>query len=92
MTLAEIRAFAKQQIEEFGEVYREELRAEFETYFTEEVREAFPEIELDLADPLGAIDRWYESLDATRQGSVISKKTTFKRIIRAKYGNQGLGF
>ena len=92
MTLAEIRTFAKQQIEEFGEVYREELRAEFETYFTEEVREAFPEIELDLADPLGAIDRWYESLDATRQGSVISKKTTFKRIIRAKYGNQGLGF
>ena len=92
MTLAEIRTFAKQQIEEFGEVYREELRAEFETYFTEEVREAFPEIELDLADPLGAIDRWYESLDATRQGNVVSRKTTFTRIIRAKYGNQGLGF
>ena len=92
MTLAEIRAFAKQQIEEFGEVYREELRAEFEAYFTETVREAFPEIELDLTDPLGAIDRWYQSLDATRQKNVISAKTTYKRIIRAKYGNQGLGF
>jgi len=92
MTRDELRNFALEKIEEFGAAYLEELRAEFETYFSEQVREAFPEIEYDVNDPLGAIDRWYENLDATRQGQVQSKKTTFKRIIRAKYGNRGLGF
>ena len=92
MTREELRNFALEKIDEFGAAYLEELRAEFETYFSEQVREAFPEIEYDVNDPLGAIDRWYENLDATRQGQVQSKKTTFKRIIRAKYGNRGLGF
>lgn len=92
MTLAEVRAFAKEQIELFGESYRDELRIEFEDYFTGTVLQSFPAIELNLSDPIGAIDRWYESLDVTEQNAVRSKKTTFKRIIKSRFGNQGLGF
>jgi len=92
MTLAEIRAFAKEQIELFGEGYRDELRLELEDYFINQVQEAFPAIEFDLADPLGAIDRWYEGLPAQEQDRVRSRKTNFRRIIRTRFSNQGLGF
>ena len=92
MTLAEIRAFAKEQIEVFGESYRDELRLELEDYFINQVQQAFPAIELNLADPLGAIDRWYGSLPAPEQDRVRSRKTTFRRIIKSRFGNQGLGF
>ena len=92
MTLAEIRAFAKEQIELFGEGYRDELRLELEDYFINQVQEAFPAIEFDLADPLGAIDRWYEGLPAQEQDRVRSRKTTLRRIIKSRFSNQGLGF
>lgn len=92
MTLAEIRAFAKEQIDIFGETFREELRFELEDYFTNQVQQAFPAIELNLTDPLGAIDRWYEGLPGTEQDRVRSRKTTFRRIIKSRFGNQGLGF
>lgn len=92
MTLAEIRAFAKEQIEVFGESYRDELRLELEDYFINQVQQAFPAIELNLADPLGAIDRWYGSLPEPEQDRVRSRKTTFRRIIKSRFGNQGLGF
>ena len=92
MTLQEIRDFAKQQIDLFGEGYRDELRLELEDYFINQVQEAFPAIEFDLADPLGAIDRWYEGLPAQEQDRVRSRKTNFRRIIRTRFSNQGLGF
>jgi len=92
MTLKEIREFAKQLIEEFGEGYRDELRLELEDYFTNQVQQAFPAIELNLTDPLGAIDRWYEGLSGPEQDRVRSRKTTFRRIIKSRFGNQGLGF
>ena len=92
MTLAEIRAFAKEQIDIFGETFREELRFELEDYFTNQVQQAFPAIELNLTDPLGAIDRWYEGLPGPEQDRVRSRKTTFRRIIKSRFGNQGLGF
>ena len=92
MTLAEIRTFAKEQIDIFGETFREELRFELEDYFTNQVQQAFPAIELNLTDPLGAIDRWYQGLPAQEQDRVRSRKTTFRRIIKSRFGNQGLGF
>ena len=92
MTLAEIRAFAKEQIDVFGETFREELRFELEDYFINQVQQAFPAIELNLTDPLGAIDRWYEGLPGPEQDRVRSRKTTFRRIIKSRFGNQGLGF
>jgi len=92
MTLQEIRDFAKQQIDLFGEGYRDELRLELEDYFINQVQEAFPAIEFDLADPLGAIDRWYEGLPEPQQDRVRSRKTNFRRIIRTRFSNQGLGF
>ena len=92
MTLKEVRDFAKEQIELFGEGYRDELRLELEDYFVNQVQEAFPAIEFDLADPLGAIDRWYEGLPAQEQNRVRSRKTTLRRIIKSRFGNQGLGF
>lgn len=92
MTLQEILDFAKQQIDVFGETFREELRFELEDYFINQVQEAFPAIEFDLADPLGAIDRWYEGLPGREQDRVRSRKTNFRRIIRTRFSNQGLGF
>jgi len=92
MTLAEIRTFAKEQIEIFGESYRDELRLELEDYFINQVQEAFPAIEFSVTDPLGAIDRWYEGLPGPEQDRVRSRKTTFRRIIKSRFGNQGLGF
>lgn len=92
MTLQEIRDFAKQQIDIFGETFREELRFELEDYFINQVQQAFPAIELNLTDPLGAIDRWYEGLPGPEQDRVRSRKTTFRRIIKSRFGNQGLGF
>ena len=92
MTLQEIRDFAKQQIELFGETFREELRFELEDYFINQVQQAFPAIELNLTDPLGAIDSWYQGLSEQEQDRVRSRKTTFRRIIKSRFGNQGLGF
>jgi len=92
MTLQEIRDFAKEQIDLFGEGYRDELRLELEDYFINQVQEAFPAIEFDLADPLGAIDRWYEALPGPEQNRVRSRKTTLRRIIKSRFSNQGLGF
>jgi hypothetical protein len=92
MTLKEIREFAKQLIEEFGEGYRDELRIELEDYFINQVQQAFPAIELNLTDPLGAIDSWYQGLSEQEQDRVRSRKTTFRRIIKSRFGNQGLGF
>lgn len=92
MTLQEVRDFAKEQIDIFGETFREELRFELEDYFINQVQQAFPAIELNLTDPLGAIDRWYEGLPGPEQDRVRSRKTTFRRIIKSRFGNQGLGF
>lgn len=92
MTLGEIRTFAKEQIEIFGESYRDELRLELEDYFINQVQEAFPAIEFNLTDPLGAIDRWYEGLSGPEQDRVRPRKTTFRRIIKSRFSNQGLGF
>lgn len=92
MTRAEVRDFAKQKIEEFGEVYREELRVEYENYVVDVVRPGLGDLNftLDLSNPIESLDGWFASLEADEQALKRSKYTTYKRIIRARFGNQGL--
>ena len=92
MTRAEVRDFAKEKIEEFGEVYREELRIEYETYVIDVVRPGLGDLNftLDLNSPIESLDSWFAGLEADEQALKRSKYTTYKRIIRARFGNQGL--
>jgi len=92
MTLAEIREFANEQIELFGESFRDELRIELEDYIRDNVREAFIGINIDLTDPITSLDNYYNQQSQATQDVIRSKITTYKRVIRSRFGNQGLGF
>jgi len=93
MTLAEIRAFAKDQIDIFGESYREELRQELEDYIKDQTNTRLgPGVVIDPSDPINSLDNWYNSLDAQAQSLKQSAYITQKRIIKSRFGNQGLGF
>ena len=92
MTLAEIRTFANEQIELFGESFRDELRIELEDYIRDNVREAFIGINIDLTDPITSLENYYSQQSQATQDLIRSRITTFKRVIRSRFGNQGLGF
>jgi uncharacterized protein (UPF0303 family) len=92
MTLAEIRAFANEQIELFGESFRDELRIELEDYIRDNVREAFIGINIDLTDPITSLENYYNQQSQATQDLIRSRITTYKRVIRSRFGNQGLGF
>jgi hypothetical protein len=92
MTLAEIRTFANEQIELFGESFRDELRIELEDYIRDNVREAFIGINIDLTDPITSLENYYNQQSQATQDLIRSRITTFKRVIRSRFGNQGLGF
>jgi hypothetical protein len=93
MTLAEVRAFAKEQIDLFGESYRDELRLELEEYIKDATIPALGGgVVIDPADPINSIEIWWESLNKTQQKDKSSAYRTQKRVIRSRFANQGLGF
>ena len=93
MTLQEIRDFAKEQIELFGESYRDELRLELEEYIRDRAIPALGAgVPIDPADPINSLEAWYSSLDETTQNQKRTAYLTQKRVIRARFANQGLGF
>ena len=91
MTRPEIVAFAQAKVEEFGVIYREELREEFLNYI-----EAIPGqlgaagFSLDPADPIGSLDRWFAQQEETVQNQQRQKYFNLKRVINARFGNQGI--
>ena len=93
MTLQEVRDFAKEQIELFGESYRDELRFELEEYIKDRAIPALGAgVVIDPADPINSIEIWWESLNETQQEQKSSAYRTQKRVIRSRFANQGLGF
>ena len=89
MTLAEIRSFAREKIDEFDVIYREELRAEYLTV-VEDLAGDLSGFTVDILDPLGSVDAWYDNLNAERQRKATNPYTVFKSTIRSRYANQGL--
>jgi hypothetical protein len=87
MTLAEIRSFAREKIDEFDVIYREELRAEYLS-FLQDTR--LPGFTADASDPFGSIDAWYNSLNSQNQERSKNSYLVFKSTLRARYANQGL--
>jgi len=87
MTLAEIRSFAREKIDEFDVIYREELRAEYLS-FLQDTR--LPGFTANPSDPFGSIDAWYNSLNSENQERSKNSYLVFKSTIRARYTNQGL--
>ena len=92
MTRPEIIQFAKDKVAEFGEIYREELRVEYESYAVDTVQRKLPGLTIDLANPLQSMDDYFAGLDANTQNLRLKNYTLYKRLIKSKYGNQGLGF
>tara|TARA_R100000541_G_scaffold26188_2_gene35731 strand:+ start:10100 stop:11800 length:1701 start_codon:yes stop_codon:yes gene_type:complete len=91
MTSKEILAYAKEQIKEYEDIYVEQLRENFESDMETALR-SIPELSFDSefqADPMGALDRWYESLTATEQAESENKYIRTKSKVR-KYSNKGL--
>jgi hypothetical protein len=89
MTLAEIRDFAFKKRDEFDVIYREELRAEY-LDIVEDLAGDLPGFTVDISDPLGSADAWYDNLSAERQRESTNPYTVFKSTIRSRYANQGL--
>jgi len=87
MTLAEIRSFAREKIDEFDVIYREELRAEYLS-FLQDTR--LPGFTANASDPFGSIDAWYDSLNSENQERSKNSYLVFKSTIRARFANQGL--
>jgi hypothetical protein len=87
MTLAEIRSFAREKIDEFDVIYREELRAEYLS-FLQDTR--LPGFTANPSDPFGSIDAWYNSLNSENQERSKNSYLVFKSTLRARYANQGL--
>jgi hypothetical protein len=91
MTRPEIVAFAQAKVEEFGVIYREELTQEFLSYI-----QAIPGqlgaagFSLDPADPIGSLDRWFAQQEENVQNQQRQKYFNLKRVINARYGNQGI--
>ena len=93
MTLQEIRDFAKEQIDLFGESYRDELRLELEDFIKDTTIPGLGGgVPIDPTDPINSLESWYNSLDAATQNSKRTAYLTQKRVIRARFANQGLGF
>ena len=92
MTRPEIINFAREKVAEFGEIYREELRVEYENYAVDTVQRKLPGLTIDLANPLQSMDDYFAGLDANTQNLRLKNYTLYKRLIKSKYGNQGLGF
>lgn len=89
MTLAEIRQFAMEKRDEFDVIYREELRAEY-LDVVEDLAGDLSGFTVDILDPLGSVDAWYDNLNAERQSEATNPYTVFKSTIRSRYANQGL--
>lgn len=89
MTLAEIRDFAFKKRDEFDVIYREELRAEY-LDIVEDLAGDLSGFTVDISDPLGSADAWYDNLNAERQRKATNPYTVFKSTIRSRYANQGL--
>jgi len=89
MTLAQIRSFAREKIDEFDVIYREELRAEY-LDVVEDLAGDLSGFTVDILDPLGSVDAWYDNLNADRQSKATNSYTVFKSTIRSRYANQGL--
>ena len=89
MTLAEIRSFAREKIDEFDVIYREELRAEYLNYVSSGQSQIIG-LTIDIADPLNSLDAFYDGLEATQQEQLRDKISVLKSQIRARYSNQGL--
>jgi len=87
MTLAEIRSFAREKIDEFDVIYREELRAEYLS-FLQDTR--LPGFTANASDPFGSIDAWYDSLNSENQERSKNSYLVFKSTLRARFANQGL--
>ncbi len=87
MTLAEIRSFTREKIDEFDVIYREELRAEYLS-FLQDTR--LPGFTANPSDPFGSIDAWYDSLNSENQERSKNSYLVFKSTIRARFANQGL--
>jgi hypothetical protein len=87
MTLAQIRSFAREKIDEFDVIYREELRAEYLS-FLQDTR--LPGFTANPSDPFGSIDAWYDSLNSENQERSKNSYLVFKSTLRARYANQGL--
>jgi hypothetical protein len=89
MTLAEIRDFAFKKRDEFDVIYREELRAEY-LDVVQDLAGDLSGFTVDISDPLGSVDAWYDNLNADRQSQATNSYTVFKSTIRSRYANQGL--
>ena len=89
MTLAEIRSFAQKKINEFDVIYREELRAEYVDFVESRSRD-LPGFTVDISDPFGSLDAWYNDLNENDQARSRNSYSIFKSILRARYANQGL--
>jgi hypothetical protein len=89
MTLAEIRSFAREKIDEFDVIYREELRSEYMDFVEDRSRD-FIGLTVDISDPLGSLDAWYNDLNADEQARSRNSYSVFKSTLRARYANKGL--
>ena len=89
MTLAEIRQFAMEKRDEFDAIYREELRSEYVDFVESRSRD-LPGFTVDISDPFGSLDAWYNDLNADDQARSRNSYSVFKSILRARYANQGL--
>jgi len=92
MTRPEIIQFAKDKVQEFGEIYRAELQDEYEGFVKDTVQTKLPGLTIDLANPFQSLDDYFAGLDANTQQLRLKNYTLYKRLIKSKYGNQGLGF
>ena len=92
MTRPEIINFARDKVAEFGEIYRAELQTEYEGFVLDVVQRKLPGLTIDLANPFQSLDDYFAGLDATQQEARLKNYTLYKRLIKSKYSNQGLGF
>ena len=91
MTSTEMIKFARERITEYEDIYVEQLRENFQREM-ETALGIIAELSFDSefqADPMGSLDRWYESLTTTEQAQSINIYIRTKSKVR-KYSNKGL--
>lgn len=88
MTRSELRELALKKVKEFQSIYTEALRTEYLAQINRYGDEHG--FTIDPADPIGSIDRWYESLPATQQNLKRNARAIMNAQIKATYGNSGL--
>ena len=91
MTSTEMIKFARERITEYEDIYVEQLRENFQSDMETALR-GIPELSFNSefqADPMGSLDRWYESLIATEQAQSENTYIRTKSKVR-KYSNKGL--